>query len=298
MTGRSLELFFVDGKPDGMLTAEVFNWTGHVLRIPRTRLVDGLKRQHAAQTGVYLLIGETDNGPLAYIGEAENMADRVKQHATARDWWDQTILITTSGDALHKAHVKYLESRLAETAIEAANIPLENGNAPPRSSLNEAATANMESFLETLHMVLPAIRVDMFQSGRRAAHVNRDIVTGTTSTKRFELRIPRHDIHATAELAADEMVVKAGSIVRAQWVGGAKHVLNYQKLHADLVTNGVIEVLSDGKARMTDDYAFSSPSAAAAIVSGRAANGRKEWKLSDGRTFEEWETAQLEAVTP
>jgi len=27
--GKSLELFFVDGKPDGMLTAEVFNWTGY-----------------------------------------------------------------------------------------------------------------------------------------------------------------------------------------------------------------------------------------------------------------------------
>jgi hypothetical protein len=26
--GRSLELFFIDGKPDGMQTAEVFNWTG------------------------------------------------------------------------------------------------------------------------------------------------------------------------------------------------------------------------------------------------------------------------------
>ena len=26
--GRSLELYFIDGRPDGMLTAEVFNWTG------------------------------------------------------------------------------------------------------------------------------------------------------------------------------------------------------------------------------------------------------------------------------
>jgi len=31
---QSLELFFIDGKPDGMLTAEVFNWTGHVLMTP------------------------------------------------------------------------------------------------------------------------------------------------------------------------------------------------------------------------------------------------------------------------
>ena len=45
--GQSLELFFIDGRPDGMLTAEVFNWTGHVLMTPRTQLADALKRREA-----------------------------------------------------------------------------------------------------------------------------------------------------------------------------------------------------------------------------------------------------------
>ncbi len=40
--GRSLELFFVDGNPSGMQTAEVFNWTGHVLYFPRTQIVQAL----------------------------------------------------------------------------------------------------------------------------------------------------------------------------------------------------------------------------------------------------------------
>jgi len=30
--GLSLELHYIDGNPEGMLTAEVFNWTGHVLK--------------------------------------------------------------------------------------------------------------------------------------------------------------------------------------------------------------------------------------------------------------------------
>jgi hypothetical protein len=42
--GRSPELFFVDGKPDGMLTAEVFNWTGHVLYCPSTNISAALAR--------------------------------------------------------------------------------------------------------------------------------------------------------------------------------------------------------------------------------------------------------------
>lgn len=30
--GRSLRLFLVDGTPNGLLTAEIMNWTGHVRR--------------------------------------------------------------------------------------------------------------------------------------------------------------------------------------------------------------------------------------------------------------------------
>ena len=54
--GRSLELFYIDGRPDGMLTAEVFNWTGHVLMTPRTQLSMALTRSEARYTGIYLLL--------------------------------------------------------------------------------------------------------------------------------------------------------------------------------------------------------------------------------------------------
>jgi len=50
---QSLELFFIDGKPDGMLTAEVFNWTGHVLMTPRTQLSAALKRSKSNQNWYY-----------------------------------------------------------------------------------------------------------------------------------------------------------------------------------------------------------------------------------------------------
>jgi hypothetical protein len=46
---RSLELYFIDGRPDGMLTAEVLNWTGHVLVAPRTQIAAALVRRHPNQ---------------------------------------------------------------------------------------------------------------------------------------------------------------------------------------------------------------------------------------------------------
>lgn len=63
-TGRSLELYYIDGRPDGMLTAEMFNWTGHVLMTPRTQLSQALGRTEAGYAGVYLLLGEREGEPL------------------------------------------------------------------------------------------------------------------------------------------------------------------------------------------------------------------------------------------
>ncbi|WP_280550702.1 hypothetical protein [Halomonas sp. 11-S5] len=37
--GRSIRLFLVDGTPNGLLSAEIMNWTGHVLTGPRSKLV-------------------------------------------------------------------------------------------------------------------------------------------------------------------------------------------------------------------------------------------------------------------
>lgn len=293
--GRSLELFFVDGRPDGMLTAEVFDWTGHVLRLPRTQLAEGLERREASQTGVYILIGQDRDGPLAYIGETENMAQRLKEHASARDWWDDAILITAARDGLHKAHVKYLEARLIQIARDASQIRLENGNQPGGASLNEAHTANMESFLETLNMVLPAIRVDIFQTGRRIS-TSEESTNSTDAQVEFAFTIPRHGVHAKAHVAGSELVVLAGSILRAEWIGDRSDKTYYWKLYDTLKSQGLI-VQQEGQAILANDYAFASPSAAAAVVSGRAANGRTSWKLSDGRTYAQWEHDRLNEVS-
>jgi hypothetical protein len=82
----SLQLFFIDGKPDGMLTAEVFNWKLHILVVPRTRLSDALKRKESSYTGAYILLGEQDGNPCAYIGESEAISGRIKSHDSKKDW--------------------------------------------------------------------------------------------------------------------------------------------------------------------------------------------------------------------
>ena len=295
--GRSLELFFIDGRPDGMLTAEVFNWTGHVLRTPRTQLREALQRREASYTGVYLLLGEVEGRARLYIGEAEDMAERLRSHVAGKDWWDSAVLITAAADVLHKAHVKYLEARLVGIARDVGAIDLENGNTPTRSSLSEASTATMEGFIETLMMVLPAIRIDAFLNKKRSVAPAKPLEPVKASPL-FQFSVTRHGVAATATLKDGEMIVLKGSDVRPEWVGDRKHNSHYFKLHDELVANGTIG-REGGKGILTSDYAFSSPSAAAAVVAGRSANGRTSWvNVQTGQTYAEWEEAQLTKDLP
>jgi len=288
--GRSLELYFIDGRPDGMLTAEVFNWTGHLLMAPRTQIGDALARKESRYTGVYLLLGERDGLPLAYIGEAEDISARLRNHEVKKDWWTSAVLITSAANNLNKAHVKYLEARLVEVARSVGRVPLDNGTTPALPSLTEAAQANMEAFLEYVLMVLPALRIDVFLSNKRPS----TLAVGDAEQSRgqvFELVAKKHGIVATAIFADREFVVQKGSQARPEWTGPADH--SYAQNHAELLRMGVIEPRG-AHCEFVTNYAFKSPSAAAAAVNGRPSNGTLDWKLKGTqKTYKDWEAEEL-----
>lgn len=290
--GRTLELYFIDGRPDGMLTAEVFNWTGHVLMTPRTKIGAALARKEARYTGVYLLFGEQDGEPLVYIGEGEDISDRIRKHDTKKDWWSSAILVTSAANNLNKAHVKYLESRLVEQARTVGRVALENGNTPARPGLSEAARSNMEHFLDYLLMVLPALRVDTFLKNTRPSASKTENLAHP-SLPVFELETRKHGLKATAILEDGEFIVQAGSLARVEWAGRGSENTAYAQLHAELVRTGVLR--AEGKQCVfLENYAFSSPSAAAAVVNGRPANGTIEWKVKgEAKTYKKWEEEQL-----
>lgn len=296
--GRSLELFFIDGRPDGILTAEVFNWTGHVLMTPRTRIADALNRTEAAYTGVYVLIGERDGEPLAYIGESDNIRDRIKNHDAKKDWWEQAVLITAAANNLNKAHVRYLEARLVAKAKEVGRMTLENGTNPAAMGLSESARANMESFLDYLWMVLPALRVDMFLQHAKLKGAPVVVSAAGSTSPVFELVSKKHGLHATARLIDGEFVVMEGSTARLAWSSGAKGQQSYAALRADLEKTGILAP-QGAVCVFTRSYGFSSPSAAAAVAQGRPANGRIEWHLPDTlMTYHTWEAGKLAQQVP
>jgi hypothetical protein len=295
--GQSLELFYIDGHPDGMVTAELYNWTGHVLMVPRTQLGDALKRSEPKCTGVYLLLGDQEGEPVAYVGESDDVGTRLKNHDVKKDWWNSVLFITTAGNKLNKAHVRYLEARLIAEARRIGRVELDNATNPPVPSLSEADIAKMEAFLENLLTVLPAVRVDMYIERTRPAVKAVPAVAAqawiASAAPRFVLENKKHKLIAHAVLNGGEFVVEKGSLARFQWESKAQIVHSYSQLHAQLKRAGVLSE-EGGHCIFTENYAFQSPSAAAAVINGRPANGTIEWRLeSTGETYKEWEARDL-----
>jgi hypothetical protein len=89
--------------------------------------------------------------------------------------------------------------------------------------------------------------------------------------------------------ASSEFVVKKGSVARIKTTNTIPK--GTVSLRSDLLAKGILIEHNDGLL-FTSDYIFSSVSAAAATVTGAAANGRILWRLPDGRTYAEWEEAE------
>lgn len=84
------------------------------------------------------------------------------------------------------------------------------------------------------------------------------------------------------ELVEDGFVVFEGSRARLEVSPSAAHSVSPQR--EKLLAAGVIEE-RDGVYVFVQDFLFSSPSTAAAVVLGRSANGWTEWKDESGLTL-------------
>jgi Domain of unknown function (DUF4357) len=100
---------------------------------------------------------------------------------------------------------------------------------------------------------------------------------------------------ATGFEASQGFVVKAGSHAVAESVPSMQqHVHGMYELRQQLMGNGVLAAEAGGY-RFSQDYVFTSHSTAAAVVLGRSANGRIEWKDARGRMLKELQAQEASA---
>ena len=289
--GRTIQLYLVNGTPNGLIIASIHGWTGSVLVAKQSTFGQLLARQEIKRTGVYVLYGPDPEDPLsmrAYIGEADSVGDRIDRSAEERAFWETAVVITASDEALTKGHVRYLEARLIELAKEAARVSLDNGQAPlsERRHLPEADRANMEAFLANLKVILPVVGLDLLKPRVRAPTPNQE---SQVYTGEFEIR-HRSGVKATAVEQDGEFYVMPGSQALRDAGYVASHS-NYAELKRELIAKGILkESPNSNFYEFVTPYPFTSPSAAAAVVLDRSSNGRKEWKVAGSKmTYHEWQ---------
>lgn len=277
--GKTIKIFLIDGDPNGRMSCELSNWTGKAYKIPRIKIKECTDRADLASTGTYLLFGKDEEGnDLVYIGEAESIIKRLNQHLTQKDFWNETIVFISKDENLNKAHLKYIENRLFDIAKNANRYKIENTVTPTQSSISESDRAEMEEFIEYIKMLVNTLGHKVFEEKREFKQKQKHDV--------FFIKAAR-GADAQGEPTSDGFVVFKGSKAASTTVNSMHQSLI--NVRQSLIDKEILKLIEDNY-EFSEDYIFSSPSSAAAMVMGRNANGLLEWKLKDGKSLKEFET--------
>ncbi len=264
----------LDDNPKGLRLIEMANWSGKAFVVPRSKLKELKTRDDARQPGLYILFGEGAERERAYIGQSENVVDRLLSHDSVRedDEWNTAVVFV---GGLDSTFIKYLESISLDLAKKADRYGIFNTAAPRENSLSEAQKIVANEYFERIKLIMGMLGYLLFDVVSESV-VGNDI---------YYLKTEGTD--AKAQLLDDgSLNVLVGSTARIRetetfsgWSKVARRKFIEDKT---LIESG------DGISYVfTKDVVFRSPSAAAATSSGRPINGWTAWKDGKGATLDQ-----------
>ena len=261
-----------DGEPDGLRIIEKWGWVGQCTFFPRTIWKRAKERKELSHPGVYMVWGNSEDDvlPRTYIGEGEDVLDRLDDHNRTLDFWTHAVSFTSMDNSLNKAHIKYLEAKLLERAKGASRCTLENSQFPPAPTLSEAVKAQADHFLADLLLCLPLIGIDFFE------------IPLAQGEQTVDLLLQGKGITAHGYEDAMGFVVRTGSRAVKEETNSISSQIS--KLRKSLIDNGVLEDTGQSYL-LVQDYAFKSPSAASDTLLAGSTNGRIQWKDANGITL-------------
>lgn len=292
--GKSVRIFLPDATVAGIRHAEIVNRTGQTVACPRTRLDELKQWPETAKPGIYFLFEARlgDSKPLAYIGESENVADRLLTHDRKKEFWNDVVVFTSKDENLTKSHIKYLESRLEASAKAADRYELENGNTPTLSSLPRAERDAMDELLEDIRLVLGTLGYPILEPLIQARYISpaNPQAPLSASFSAEELSFTVHKLVAHGIQTDEGFVLKKGSTA--------------SKINSDSVSGKIIkmkdQLLADGRIidkgdhlLLAEDVLMSSSSYAAALIAGTARSGPQSWFAANGKSLKEIEDSAL-----
>lgn len=300
--GKPIQLFLLNGRPDGVAIAELSNWTGQLMRIPRPRLPELSHRKDIQSTGVYFLFGLDENDKMmVYIGETDNVYKRLMQHYSdeKKEFWQEAVAVVASKNSLNKAGVRYLEELFHRRAKEVNRYKIMNSQTPSGSPLSESEISTLNEFAENVILILGgALAHKLFEPiNTRKVVINPvdNTITQSPTTPSddeesdniiYELTAKNNRGKAYGYPTNDGFLVLKGSYVdlveeHSPYIPAKVRLLR-DKLNDD-------EILKE-------DILFRTASAAAKFVFNGSVNGKIMWKTPDGRTLNDVERVDSQRI--
>jgi hypothetical protein len=298
--GATIRILLLDGTPDGLRLISNSNWNGLVMMCSRAKYPAVRIRDEFTNPGVYFLYGpaQAEGGDVTlYIGQADNVRERLDTHHRSREFWTQLAVFTSMFGHLNRAHAQYLESRLIDLAQKARRAEVQNGNAPRLPYLSESDRFDSESFLDQILLLCPILGLDYFDplTPSPQAHWPKPVpappsrpavdVTPPASLVEpvaGELFLSGPSARAVGRLTGRKLEVFTGSVARERFAPSTDPRMIRRR--DALVAAGVFARSAEGLV-LTKNHIFDSPSAAAVAMLARPANGLTEWKDNQGRTL-------------
>jgi len=283
--GKKLTVYMIDGTAYGPRLSEIGNWVGKAIYSPRAAVNKIMNRSEFDNPGIYCLKGDpTDDAfdEKIYIGEAENIKTRLKQHLSDPNKdFKELIFFVSKDELLTKTQIRYLESRLVQLALAAKTAQIDNGNSPSLPTLHEADISDMEYFLEQIKLILPVMGFKFLISSTAD---QKPIETSEDSTVHETYYIKTKTFKATMTETDQGYIVAKGSEAKKSLSNSCTET--YINMRRKLVETKIM-VENGDKLIFAEDAVFNSPSAASNMVLGRNSNGFTEWVSEKGLTFKE-----------
>lgn len=277
--GKSIELFLANGTADSLITAELSNWNGKAIKIPRIEISD-CKRDDIKGAGVYFLFcKEEDDSDSVYIGESETIQERLNQHIRdynadkEKFYWTTAVIFL--GRDLNKALIRYLEYRFVQIARESKRYKVLTKNTYGKTVMKESQTAAMEEFIDNVRILINALGYKVLEPT-----VHND-PNSTVDDEALFLNLG--NASGKGMVTTEGFVLFAGAVLneKTSEKSLSKGAATLRKKH--LASNKVKDFVT------TEDILFSSSSAAADFVTGYSVSGPATWKNAAGVTLKELE---------
>lgn len=282
--GITISNYLSNGDPEGVIFSYMSNWSGQAIKIPRNLFTQSGSLAELQRPGVYFLLGESQENPddkLVYIGEANNLFERVSyQLRDIEKSFVETIVCFCSlrGD-LTVSHTKYLEKKIIGHLSNSSSYRITNKKDGNAINLPRMIQDEMDTFFDNMRIVLPTLGYSLLHLENTLS-----IGKGTQKSVLFSLDVGSHK--ARAKLVPSGIEVQKGSEMKIDETPSLSG--SYSNLRKTLLQNEVVKELN-GKYVFEENYEFTSPSTAAAVILGYSVNGRVAWKNDQGKSLKDLE---------